>query len=156
MNKGTILHPLALVGIIAAVTPAIGDTITTKAGETIRGTVRQFRANHHATASSAFVVEVDGEDQAIPLHKIETITFESRPQASAPAAASSAGSTGRSPARQSVASPSGSDKSEAAAGTHWLTTSSGKRHNEKCRYYKTSKGRPCGPGEGSPCKVCGG
>lgn len=40
--------------------------------------------------------------------------------------------------------------------THWLTTSSQKRHNKKCRYYKETAGRPCGPTEGKPCKVCGG
>jgi hypothetical protein len=39
---------------------------------------------------------------------------------------------------------------------YWLTTSSSKRHNSKCRYYKTSKGRPCGPNDGTACKVCGG
>ena len=38
----------------------------------------------------------------------------------------------------------------------WLTTSSTKRHNQGCRYYKTSKGRPCTKSEGIPCKVCGG
>lgn len=41
-------------------------------------------------------------------------------------------------------------------GTHWMTTSSGKRHNSGCRYYQNSKGRPCGPDEGTPCKICGG
>ena len=47
--------------------------------------------------------------------------------------------------------------SEAApAGDYWLTTSSGIRHNSKCRYYKKSKGRPCGANEGRPCKKCGG
>lgn len=40
--------------------------------------------------------------------------------------------------------------------THWLTTSSGVRHNSTCRYYRTSKGRPCGPDEGRACKICGG
>jgi hypothetical protein len=37
-----------------------------------------------------------------------------------------------------------------------MTTSSGKRHNSSCRYYGTTKGRPCGKDEGIPCKVCGG
>ena len=39
---------------------------------------------------------------------------------------------------------------------YWLTTSSGVRHNSKCRYYMTTKGRPCGPTEGRACKICGG
>ena len=41
-------------------------------------------------------------------------------------------------------------------GSHWLTTSSGIRHNSRCRYFQTSKGRPCGADEGRPCKKCGG
>ena len=43
-----------------------------------------------------------------------------------------------------------------ADGQHWLTESSGVRHNSSCRYYKSSKGRPCGLDEGRACKVCGG
>ena len=39
---------------------------------------------------------------------------------------------------------------------YWMTTSSHKRHNQKCRFYKNSKGRICQPDEGIPCKVCGG
>ena len=27
--------------------------------------------------------------------------------------------------------------------THWVTTSSNKRHNSSCRYYRNSDGRPC-------------
>lgn len=41
-------------------------------------------------------------------------------------------------------------------GDYWLTTSSGIRHNSKCRYYKKSKGRPCNASEGRPCQKCGG
>lgn len=42
------------------------------------------------------------------------------------------------------------------AQSHWITTSSGVRHNSGCRYYRNSKGRPCGPGDGRACKICGG
>lgn len=38
---------------------------------------------------------------------------------------------------------------------YWITTS-GKRHNKSCRYYKTAKGRFCGPADGSACGICGG
>lgn len=38
---------------------------------------------------------------------------------------------------------------------YWLSTG-GVRHNTKCRYYKLSAGRPCGPNEGKACKKCGG
>ena len=44
----------------------------------------------------------------------------------------------------------------AAEQTHWLTISSGVRHNSKCRWFKNSKGRMCAPDEGRACKVCGG
>ena len=40
--------------------------------------------------------------------------------------------------------------------THWFTTSNGRRHNSRCRYFKTTQGRPCGPDEGKACKLCGG
>jgi len=40
--------------------------------------------------------------------------------------------------------------------THWITNSSGIRHNSSCRYFRNSKGRMCGPSEGVPCKLCGG
>ena len=43
----------------------------------------------------------------------------------------------------------------ADAGGFWIS-STGKRHNANCRYYRTSKGRPGSPGEGVGCKICGG
>lgn len=45
---------------------------------------------------------------------------------------------------------------EEKALSHWLTISSGKRHNSACRYFKNSNGKLCGPNEGVACKVCGG
>ena len=39
--------------------------------------------------------------------------------------------------------------------THWLSTADGRRHSSRCRYYKTTAGRPCGPDEGSLCAFCG-
>jgi len=154
MRSKTTLHLLVWVAVAVAIVPAAGDTITTKVGDTIRGTVRQFRHNHHATAISAFVVEGDGEEQTIPLHKIETITFEPRTQQAAPGVADRTST--RSSARQSMVSQGESDRPESDSGGYWLTTSSGRRHNASCRYYNSSKGRPCGPNEGTACKVCGG
>ena len=52
-----------------------------------------------------------------------------------------------------VASPSASAKAE--ANDFWISKT-GKRHNNKCRYYKNCKGRPCSKTEGIPCKICGG
>ena len=46
--------------------------------------------------------------------------------------------------------------STTAINTYWVTKSSKKRHNSKCRYYKKSKGHYGTKGEGIACKVCGG
>ena len=40
--------------------------------------------------------------------------------------------------------------------THWITNSSSKRHNSRCRYFKNSRGRMCDPNAGIACKICGG
>ncbi len=39
---------------------------------------------------------------------------------------------------------------------YWLSASTGQRHNSRCRHFKTSEGRLCGPEEGKACKLCGG
>ena len=39
---------------------------------------------------------------------------------------------------------------------YWLATNSKVRHNKRCRNYRKARGRPCGPNEGRPCKICGG
>jgi hypothetical protein len=43
----------------------------------------------------------------------------------------------------------------AADGVKYRMSSSGKRHNSRCRYF-SSQGRDCGPSDGVACKVCGG
>jgi hypothetical protein len=43
----------------------------------------------------------------------------------------------------------------AQAGGYWIS-STGKRHNARCRFYATSKGRSGSASEGVACKVCGG
>jgi hypothetical protein len=40
--------------------------------------------------------------------------------------------------------------------SHWLSTSSGVRHNSSCRWYGKSDGRKCREDEGKPCRKCGG
>ena len=47
------------------------------------------------------------------------------------------------------------EKSEGSL-SHWITTSSGIRHNSNCRWFENSNGRLCGPNEGRACKRCGG
>jgi hypothetical protein len=41
------------------------------------------------------------------------------------------------------------------AGLTYKLSTSGKRHNSRCRYF-SSAGDGCGPNDGEPCKVCGG
>jgi hypothetical protein len=55
-----------------------------------------------------------------------------------------------------TASPETASPETAITTGFWLTTSSKRRHNNSCKYYKTSKGSECGPNDGSPCKSCGG
>jgi regulator of replication initiation timing len=52
--------------------------------------------------------------------------------------------------------PATSPSTESAGLTHWITSSSGKRHNSGCRWYATTKGRKCSATEGSACLKCGG
>ena len=39
---------------------------------------------------------------------------------------------------------------------YWISAKSKIRHNRRCRNYRKVKGRPCGPDDGKPCKMCGG
>lgn len=43
----------------------------------------------------------------------------------------------------------------AQAGGYWIS-STGKRHNSRCRYHGTGKGRKGSATEGQACKICGG
>ena len=43
----------------------------------------------------------------------------------------------------------------AQADGYWIS-STGKRHNSRCRYYGTGKGRSGSATEGQACKICGG
>ncbi len=52
--------------------------------------------------------------------------------------------------------PSKPRTSSSQTQTHWITSSSGIRHNSGCRYYRNSKGSPCGSNAGRACKICGG
>ena len=40
--------------------------------------------------------------------------------------------------------------------SHWLSASTGVRHNSSCRWYGKSDGRKCRGDEGKPCHKCGG
>ena len=51
-------------------------------------------------------------------------------------------------------SSTSSKTAPAPTGLSYTVSSTGKRHNSRCRYY--GSGRPAGPNEGIPCKICGG
>jgi hypothetical protein len=60
----------------------------------------------------------------------------------------------------STDAPKTQPKAESTSDTkdpgYWITDSSSKQHNSGCRYYRNSKGHPCGPHDGTACKICGG
>jgi uncharacterized iron-regulated membrane protein len=76
--------------------------------------------------------------------QVQTTTQPQAQTAVAPAA-----STPSTSVRQPASAP-------AAQQGYWMTSSSSKRHNSSCRFYGTTKGRPCGPNDGTACKNCGG
>ncbi|NQZ55867.1 MAG: DNA/RNA non-specific endonuclease [Lentisphaeraceae bacterium] len=42
------------------------------------------------------------------------------------------------------------------SGEYWISSSSGKRHNSRCRWFQNSKGHRGPKSKGMACKVCGG
>ncbi|SRR5260221_11204728 len=48
------------------------------------------------------------------------------------------------------------DKNDNNGCTFWITSSSHKRHNKSCRWYKNSNGYCTDKQEGIACKICGG
>lgn len=143
-----------VVAVSAMACVAVADTIKLKSGKTIVGAVHDFETGKTPDAA-AFVVLVDGEHRTIPAAEVETIRFSHGVGTHRTPVESSVSGGARTPtARKSGVAEA--DETPSGGGSHWLTTSSRKRHNERCRYYKTGNGRPCGPDEGIPCKICGG
>ena len=60
------------------------------------------------------------------------------------------------PSQPNVVNPPTRVEEINAQNTHWITRSSGIRHNSKCDYFQNSKGRPCTKDEGKACRRCGG
>lgn len=150
-------RPIAAIAICFVVSAAMADVIVMKTGEQIEGTVTRFERNEHAISSSRFVIETDGEERQIPLFKIDTVTFD-RTAESVPAdKPQPLPGTRRTPAppQRPLATRPRVTEEDSEGGEYWLS-STGKRHNSSCRYYKSSKGRPCGAKDGVACKTCGG
>ena len=102
-----------------------------------------------ATANSAAQTAAPGDvvrDVPIPAGLIGDWNLDD------PAANAGKGAGGKA-ARQRKATARSNDQQSL---THWITSSSNKRHNSSCRWYRTSHGRPCRADEGIPCKICGG
>ena len=66
-----------------------------------------------------------------------------------------ASGTPATPGTQATPKPEAAKTSTGDAAFTFKLSSSGKRHNSRCRYFK-SAGDTCGPNDGEPCKVCGG
>ena len=146
---------LAAITAWLAVSVALGDVIVMKTGEQITGTVTRFERGEHSLANSHFVVDVDGKEQSILLFKVEAVTFGKSGAPVTPRPVTASAVTTPAPRPSPAVKPSPSREKESETGDYWLS-STGKRHNSSCQYYKTSKGRACGPNEGSACKKCGG
>ena len=141
---------LAAIAAWLAVSAAAADVIVMKTGEQITGKVTRFERGKTSLANSHFLVNVDGEEQEIPLFKIDTVTFDG--VAAAPPAASPRPlpAAGLPPAKSAPGREADSN------GGAYCLSSSGKRHNSSWRYYGSSKCRSCGPRDGVACKICGG
>lgn len=72
-----------------------------------------------------------------------------------PARTGSAATASAEPSGRSEGTTLAGQEAEQSTG-YWLTSSSNKRHNRNCRYFKNSNGRPCGATDGIACKICGG
>jgi hypothetical protein len=127
--------PVMAAVLLAAVAALGADTITKQNGDKISGQIVGFMRHPSDSDKSWFVITADGKAKTVVLEEIDAVVF--------------GGSTIES-------KPSKQGKAEASADGEWWLSSSGKRHNSGCRYYKTSKGRACGANDGVPCKVCGG
>jgi len=58
--------------------------------------------------------------------------------------------------RKGQRDPSPVMEADASELTHWINSSSDKRHRRRCRYFGVGDGRPATKDEGVACKVCGG
>lgn len=111
-----------------------------------------------ATPTSAEVSKLRDDAEKLRLENQRLRQLLAQPDAKAPNAPAAPAAPARSP--QPSAKPTEAPTAPPATApqglTHWMTSSSSKRHNSKCRWFHTSKGRPCGPTEGIPCSICGG
>ncbi len=89
-------------------------------------------------------VESLRKDNAALRQQLQAATAIARPATPLPAPAPTV-------AARSIA-PASNVSSQ--TGLSYTVSSTGKRHNSRCRYY--GSGRPAGPNEGIPCKICGG
>lgn len=100
---------------------------------------------------------VSSEAMAARVRELESLVERLREEnAALRQAAAARPAAAPAPVRSSAGFSSGdsSGGGEAAVGEYRMS-STGKRHNSRCRYY-SSKGRACGPGDGVACKICGG
>ena len=101
---------------------------------------------------------MDTESLQSRVRELEDLVARLREENASLRKGGSSGGVGSSPATPDVAAKlsndAGTSKPAAATGSYKLT-SSGKRHNSRCRYF-SSAGKECGPTEGVACKICGG
>ena len=106
----------------------------------------------------AQVAKLRGE---IELLKAENETLKKENQAlrrllSTPEGGSKAPGAGSAPGTAPDGRPGVAQPPVSPPARGWVLSSSGVRHNSSCRHYTSPKGRPCGPTDGRPCRLCGG
>jgi|GEM_PF-1217862 len=165
----------------AAAEPAAAKAVTLNlvSGDTLTGTVSGIRDGEVSLATDYGVVRVPAEKLSAESKRllgisagasggeveslrtrvreleslVERLREENAAMRQGPAAAGT--NTQAVPAAPQSAPAVPRTQPAAGSATGFRISSTGKRHNARCRYF-SSNGRACGPSEGVACKVCGG
>jgi hypothetical protein len=157
--------------------PAAGEVVTLNlvSGDTLTGTVSGIRDGEVSLATDYGVVRVpaeklSGESKRLlgispaasggeveslrtRVRELEALVARLREEnAAMRRGAAPAGANNQAAPAAPQAAPA---PAAAGSATGFRLSSTGKRHNARCRYF-SSNGRACGPSEGVACKVCGG
>ncbi len=146
--RGRPLISICFLGFVLSAT-ASAQTSTSEIDQLRREVVALRAENHTLRQRLATSVPVASMAAAAVPPSARSVVLE---------ASSTADTSSRTvPARATAqTAPAAVDRAAPQVLTHWITSSSSKRHNSGCRWYANSSGRPCSENEGIACKVCGG
>lgn len=120
------------------------DMLTTQSGDTsgLRARVVELEKTVESLMRDNAALRVQLQGQKGPAQAVAPETTSGLSRLSAPVA-------------ETTKTASSQTTSSASDASYWIS-STGKRHNSNCRYFKTSKGAPGSAGQGTACKICGG